>query len=99
MVDLGLKAVSHFHRVDRARPARVSCYPKAHKARARVTNNLKNARQFVKPLWMRCQLDLMRCLRFLKVLKLVDMANEGPKTHYLVSKRHISGDHGPKCDT
>ena len=84
MVDLGIRAVSRFHRVDRARAARVSRYPKADSARARVIMNLQSARQFVKPLWMRCQSDLMRFLRSQRVLKLVDMANEGPKTHYLV---------------
>ena len=49
MVDLGLKAVSRFHRVNRARAARVSRYPKADKARAHVINKLKSTRQFVKP--------------------------------------------------
>ena len=40
----------------------------------------------------------VKWLRSQRILKLVDDANEGPKTHYLVLKYHISGDHGLKCD-
>jgi len=99
MVDLGFELVSHFDSVNRARVTRVSRFSKAKKARPRVISNLKSTRQFVMLIWMMCQSDLMRCFRSQRVLKLVKVTKEDPRTHYLVLERHISGDHGLKCDT
>lgn len=48
MVDLGLKEILRFYRVNRVREARVSRYLRADKATYRVINNLKSTRQFVK---------------------------------------------------
>ena len=46
--------------------------------------NLKNARQFVMLIWMMCQSNLKRYFQSQRVLKLVKVTNNDPKTLYLV---------------
>ena len=98
-MDLGFELVSCFHSVNMVRVTRVSRYPKVDRARPRVITNLENVRQFVMLIWMMCQSDLIRFLRSQRILKLVKITKQDPRTLYLVLECHVSGDHGQKCDT
>ena len=93
-MDLGFESSSRFHSVNRARVTRVSRFLKVDKVSTHVITNLENVRQFVMLIWMMCQSDLIRFIRSQRVLKLVKMTKQDPRTLYLVLECHVSGDHG-----